>query len=228
MFGRIEAVFERLQPQFVLHEGFAPEELKALSREQAIASGADLGFTVYLAQRKGLPMRSADAPVADEIKALLASYPAEELLVFFVGQRLIGTVKKADLVSAEAEYAEFLTGYLVQNGFPQHPAWAQWQGFVQIYRKVTGQPLSVQGWNPDLISPVRRSGRISDIARASLMLRDRYLLAAIRQELCVHDRVAVVFGSWHVLAVEPVLPETLRCARDAEPPAPQSGAGGRP
>lgn len=211
MFGRVQAVFDQLQPQLVLHEGFAPEELKALSREQAIAAGADLGFTVYLAHQRGLPLRSADAPVAEEIKALLAHYRAEEVLVFFAAQRLLGMAKKPDLAAAQAEYAEFFRDYLRANGFPDTPQWHDWPGFLAVYQQVTGRPLTAQDWSPDLISPVKRSGRLSDITRASMELRDRHLLAAIRQGLCEHDRVAVVFGSWHVLALEPVFADGMTC-----------------
>lgn len=49
MFDRIEAIFKRVQPQVVIHEGVAPEGLKTEPRDQVIKLGADLGFVVYLA-----------------------------------------------------------------------------------------------------------------------------------------------------------------------------------
>ncbi|WP_181952649.1 hypothetical protein [Vulcaniibacterium gelatinicum] len=76
---------------------------------------------------------------------------------------------------------------------------------LHAWRRVTGRPFSAAAWRPELISPLRRGGRLNALARSSMEIRDRHLLAAIERALREHDRVAVVFGSWHVLALEPVL-----------------------
>jgi hypothetical protein len=41
--------------------------------------------------------------------------------------------------------------------------------------------------------------------RSADTFRDSHLLAAIQSALREHDRVVVVFGGWHVLALEPML-----------------------
>ena len=45
----------------------------------------------------------------------------------------------------------------------------------------------------------------NEVARFASEYRDSRLLAAIREGLAEHDRVVVVFGGWHVLALEPVI-----------------------
>ena len=50
---------------------------------------------------------------------------------------------------------------------------------------------------------------MNQIARTSDVVRDRYPLAVIRKALKDHDRVVVVFGGWHVLALKPVLNDVV-------------------
>lgn len=205
MYASIERIFERVRPQIVLHESTAPEALKSMSRADAIHVGADLGFAVHLAGSHGIATRSADASAREEIRELLVHYDAREILVFLTMQRLVGSVRNQDLDAAAAGYHDFFEDYLVGNGMPRRAGWESWQGFLREYRRVVGRDLTKDAWNPYLISPIRNAGRLSELARATNAVRDRYLLSAIRSALQEHDRVVVVFGNWHVLAVEPVL-----------------------
>jgi hypothetical protein len=210
MYDRIEAIFKRVRPQLVLHESEAPADLATGSRDQAIVRGADLGFAVYLAGRYGAQVQSGDAPVKDEFKMLLARYPAGDVCVFLTAQRLIGSTRHPDLQAAAAGYPAFLQSYLVQNGIPKQPGWTTWDGFLHEYMRVVGSPLSSASWNPDLFSPTRNSGRLNEMARTSDTFRDQHLLAAIQLAMQQHDRVVVVFGGWHVLALEPELDGVLK------------------
>jgi len=209
MFDRIEAVFARVRPQVVLHESEAPEGLAQLPRDRAIEVGADLGFAVHLAAAMHAQARSGDAPVREEIAALLATHPARDVLVFLVVQRLIGNGRTPDLTTAAADYPAFYADYLAANGLPPEPGWDTWAGFEREYAAVVGHPLSAKSWDPDATSAIRAAGPLSDLARATNVVRDRALLANIRAALQDHDRVVVVFGSWHVLALEPALDQAL-------------------
>jgi hypothetical protein len=209
MFDRIEAIFKRVRPQLVLHESETSADLAKATRSQAIDCCADLGFAVYLAGQYGARTESGDAPVKEEFKTLLANYPAGDVLVFLTAQRLIGSARNPDLKAAATEYPNFLESYLVENGLPNQPAWKTWDGFLREYARVVGKPLSSKSWNPDLVGPIHDSGRLSQIARTSDSFRDQHLLTAVRAALQKHDRVVVVFGGWHVLALEPVLDHVL-------------------
>jgi hypothetical protein len=181
-----------------------------MPRDQAIERAADLGFAVYLAGRYHVPVRSGDAPVREEFKALLARHAAEDVFVFLTAQRLIGSERNPDLKTAAAEYPGFFEDYLIGNGLPLHKGWEEWKGFLREYRRVVGRALSKTSWNPDLVSPILNSGRLSQIARTSDAFRDRYLLTSIQKALGDHDRIVVIFGGWHVLALEPELDEVLK------------------
>jgi hypothetical protein len=209
MFARIEAIAARMQPQVVLHEGTAPPGLETLSRDEAIAVGADVGFSVHLAAAHAALLRSGDAPETEEFAALLAAYPAGDVLVFLTAQRLIGNAEHPDLEAAATQYPEFFADYLAANGVPRREGWATWAGFLREYERVVGEALTPASWRADRLSAVRDAGRLSEMTRATNATRDRSLLAAIERALRDHDRVLVVFGSWHVLALEPVLDATL-------------------
>ncbi len=210
MYDRIEAIFKRIQPQLVLHENVAPEDLAVEPRDQAIRRAADLGFAVYLAHRYGVSVQSADAPVKEEIKALLARYPAEDVFVFLTAQRLIGSERNPDLKANAVEYPGFLENYLIQNGLPRKKDWEAWGGFLKEYKRVVGHPLIGKSWNPDLLSPIRNASRLNQVARTSDEFRDHYLLVTIKMALQKYDRVVVIFGGWHVLALEPELDGMLK------------------
>lgn len=208
MFDRIEAIFQRVRPQLVLHESTAPAFLEKMSRDQAIKVGSEIGFSVYLAGRYGAAIRSGDAPEKEEFSALLTHYPAEDVLVFLTAQRLIGG-RNPDLKALARQYPDFFETYLAANGIPRRSGWETWNGFLSEYEHVVGRPLTQASWNPDLLSPVRNNGKLSEMCRTMDAFRDRHLLAAIREALRDDDRVVVVFGAWHVLALEPVLGTVL-------------------
>ncbi|MGI8561692.1 MAG: hypothetical protein ACR2J7_09745 [Luteimonas sp.] len=210
MYDRMEAVFDRVQPELVLHEGVFPAELRALSRDKAIEAGADLGFTVYLATQRGIPLRSGDASTRLEVESLLKVYSPEEVLVFLTAQRLIGSTRDLDVPRLTEEYPAFFEDYLVANGFPRRAAMRTWRSFEQAYARVTGAVFSAASWNPELIDPARDAGRLSEMARALNAERDACLVTAIGHALEQHERVLVTFGYLHVRAVEPVLDDMFR------------------
>lgn len=202
MYQRMAAIFERVRPQFILHESVAPDDLATETRDQAIRRGADLGFTVQLARQSGVPTESGDAPAREEMAELLAHHSASEVFVYLVATRLIGSYRSPDLREDVAEYPAFFRAQIVDNGIPVQAGWESWDGFSQEYRRVTGHSLAAKTWEPRLLDPTLNLGCLNEVARTSDTLRDRYLFAAIRRSLQKYDRVIVVFGDDHVLALE--------------------------
>ena len=208
MYTEIERIFERVRPELVLHESSAPARADTL-RDRAIERGGGIGHAHYLGKQYGATVRSGDAPEEVEFAALLDEYAPEEVLVFLTAQRLIGGYDP-DSAAVAAAYPRFFTGYLHANGLPLREGWDTWQGFLQVYEEVMGRPFQASTWDPDWVSAIRDADRLSEIARSGNRIRDAWLLDAIRQGLREHDRVVVIFGGWHVLAIEPLLHDVLR------------------
>ena len=57
--------------------------------------------------------------------------------------------------------------------------------------------------------PIKKTHHFCEVARKSKELRDKYLLKEIEEQLKYHDKVLVVFGGWHVLAIEPALKQII-------------------
>lgn len=205
MYQRMVAIFDRVQPQFILHESVAPDDLATETRDQAIRRGADLGFIVQLARQSDVPTESADAPAQAEMAELLAHHSAEDVFVYLGATRLVGSYRNPDLKTAVSEYPSFFHAQIIGNGVPVQQGWETWDGFLRQYRQVTGQSVTAKTWDPRHLDPTLKMGRLNELARTSDSLRDRYVLAAIRKSLQSYDRVMVVFGGAHVLALEPVL-----------------------
>lgn len=210
MYQRMEAIFDRLQPQFILHESIAPDDLATETRDQAIRRGADLGFIVQLARQSDVPTESADAPAQAEMTELLAHHPAEDVFVYLVATRLVGSYRNPDLKAAASEYPSFFHFQIIGNGVPVQQGWETWDGFLREYHQVTGQSVTTKTWDPRRLDPTLKMGRLNEVARTSDSLRDRYVLAAIRKSLQSYDRVMLVFGGAHVLALEPALGELFK------------------
>lgn len=210
MYQRMAAIFERVQPQFILHESTVPDDLATETRDQAIRRGADLGFTVQLARQLGIPTESADAPAREELKELLAHHSASEVFVYLVATRLVGSYRNPNMKEAASEYPAFFASQIVGNGVSVQKGWESWAGFLREYRRIDGRSLAAKTWDPRLLDPTLNMGRLNAVARTSDALRDRYLLVAIRRSLQKYDRVVVVFGSAHVVALEPALEGVLK------------------
>jgi hypothetical protein len=210
MYQRMAAIFDRVQPQFILHESLAPDDLATETRDQAIRRGADLGFTVQLARQLDTPTESADVPAQAEMTELLAHHPAREVFVYLVATRLVGSYPNPDLQEAASEYPSFFHAQIIGNGVPVQHGWETWDGFLREYREVTGQSVTAKTWDPRRLDPTLKMGRLNEVARTSDSLRDRYVLTAIRKSLQRYDRVIVVFGSAHVVALESALGELFK------------------
>jgi len=210
MYQRMAAIFDRVQPQFILHESLAPDDLATETRDQAIRRGADLGFTVQLARQLGVPTESADAPAQAELTELLAHHLAKDVFVYLVATRLVGSYRNPDLKEAASEYPSFFHTQIIGYGVPVQQGWETWDGFLREYRQVTGQSVTAKTWDPRRLDPTLKMGRLNEVARTSDSLRDRYVLAAIRKSLRSYDRVMVVFGAAHVIALEPALGELFK------------------
>lgn len=201
--AEIARLYDAFGPTLVLHENIAPARAEA-TREAAIARGGELGLLRFLADRDPAELRSADLPEAEEFRRLLGRYPAATLLVFLTGQRLLtGMASEAE---AAAAYPDFYAEYLEPNGITGNPSWRSWDGFKEAYRRVLGEAYSAGRFDPDRFSPIRNLGPMNELSRYAHKIRDERIVASLERALGQHRRVMLVFGAWHVLAVEPLLP----------------------
>jgi hypothetical protein len=209
-FARIEALYAQFKPTLILHENVTPSR-PAADRDTAIRRDAEIGFMQLLAAEGAVEYRSGDLPERDEFRKLIADSDPLQLLVFLTGQRLL--LGMASEAAAAADYPGFYRDYLVANGFPYRAAWSTWAGFKSAYRDVVGADYDPSAFDADVFSPIRNLGPLNAIARRAHSERDRHLLNEIvRAAARGQQRIMVVFGAWHVLALEPVIRPDKACA----------------
>lgn len=206
LFGVLEREFIDFAPDILIHENQAPSELD--DRNKSISSGGDIGFVTHLAHKRGVPYVSGDLSEDQEFPLLASRGGVEPALVFLTAQRLI-TGMNGDLSMAASEYQGFYEEYLVANKFPRREQHATWKGFSAAFERVQKRPLYGREWDYEIASPLREHGPLNVMSRLSHRLRDDHLLDVIAKKLALHKRILVVFGAWHVLAIEPVVSDPV-------------------
>ncbi|WP_374951281.1 hypothetical protein [Mucilaginibacter sp.] len=211
MFTGIENAFITLRPQVVINEG--PNLSKAYtSRSQAIATDGELGLEKFLADEAGIKTITGDEPDKQEFEELTAAFSEEEAFVFFASERFIfpfvfGQYKG----TLENEYANnFIKGYLEKENISITPKQKQLSYYKVAYRKYFHQDFNLHTIDQHNFTPFGRSSHFNEVTRKSKELRDRYLLKQIAAQLKIHDRVLVIYGGWHVLAIEPTLSQIMQ------------------
>lgn len=206
MFQAMDARLSAFQPDLIIHEGVLPSP--ATDRASAISQNGDLGYVAHVSRRDGVPVVSGDLPETEEFPILAAELGPDIALVLLVSQRLLVGLN-GDLEVAEQEYAGFYSDHLIAFGFPQQGRHATWEGFRETFTRVQGFQLEPASWDPEFTSPLVERWPLNAASRRSHHLRDARLIETIRSSLDENDRVGVVFGAWHVMAVEPLLAQIV-------------------
>jgi hypothetical protein len=225
-YARLEALYRSFAPTLILHENVTPRR-PAGDRDSAIRGNGEIGFMQLLAAGDGVPFRSGDLPESREFEILIAKSEPLQLLVFLTAQRLLTGL--TDEAVAASEYPGFYSDYLVANGFPDRDSWSSWAGFRSAYRNVIGADYDPATFDPDVVSPIRNLGPLNRISRLAHRARDEHLLREMARGASErHTRIMVVFGAWHVMALEPAIQGATECkaARALSAASRQSGNRG--
>lgn len=222
MFDEIERIFYDLKPDVLINEGGDLYKTYS-SRNEAISKDGDLGFDKYLADEAGIKTVNGDEPQGLEFKELSEAYSKEEAMVFYASERFIfpylfgefeGDLKQLyenkyiknlmkydsiSLTTEEQKFTYYQTAY--EKYFKQR---FDWNDFDQLRNNI----------NQFDFIPFASHHHFNEVARKSKELRDRYLLKTIEEQLKKHDKVMVVYGGWHVLAIEPALTQIIERTLD--------------
>jgi hypothetical protein len=218
MYQEMEQLFYAVKPDIIINEGGdLSKEYSSLN--QAIAEDSDLGFDKYLADKAGIETVNGDEPQGQEFQELSEAYSKEEAIVFYGAERFMlpyvfgeydGDLKKlyeskfifnlmeydkVSLTIEEQKFSYYQRAY--EKYFNQR---FDWNNFDQVRDNID---------QFDFI-PFATRHHFNEVARKSKELRDRYLLKTIEEQLEKYDTVMVVYGGWHVLAIEPALTQIIK------------------
>lgn len=210
MFAEIEKIFADFQPEVAINEG--GQITKTYSdRNSAVIKNGELGLLKFLCDNQNIKMINGDMPDSTEFCELTKYYSKDEILFFFASERFVLPYtywdEKGNLDKLYT--SDFIEAYLMSEGIKLTPEEKQFSYYKDLYKKYFKKEFSITDINSDDFSPVRNNHYFCEIARKSKEFRDKYLLQQIEEQLKYHDKVLVVFGGWHVLAIEPALTQII-------------------
>ena len=216
MYQEMEQIFYDVEPEVIINEG-GDLNKTYFSLNEAIAKDSDLGFDKYLADKAGIRTVNGDEPQRQEFEELSEAYSKEEALVYYAAERFIfpyifQDVRK-DFVASYEEYTANLVRY---DSIPLSPAEQQFSYFQNTYNDYFDKKFDInelersfEHMNQLDFIPFSTAHHFNEVSRTSKELRDKYLLRTIEEQLYKHDKVMVVYGGWHVLAIEPALTQII-------------------
>lgn len=206
MYPIIENLFYEFKPDVIINEG--GDLTKTYNdKNEAILANQELGLEKYLADKVGIKTINGDEPLKFEYADLVNTYSKEEVFVFLASERFIFPYIFGQYNgSIEEEYDKhFIINYLNKNDIPLTDQEKSFEQYKLLYKKFFNQEFSMDNISQLDFTPFSRRSRFCDVTRSSKEFRDKYLLMQIQKQLEQHQRVMVVYGGWHVLAIEPAL-----------------------
>lgn len=217
MYQKMEQLFYEVRPDVIINEG-GDLNKKYLSLNQAIAEDSDLGFDKYLADKTGIETVNGDEPQGQEFQELSEAYSKEEAIVFYGAERFMLPYVFGEYKGNLKELYErkFIANLIKYDKVPLTIDEQKFSYYQRAYEKYFNKRFDWNNFDQvrdninqfDFI-PFGSRHHFNEVARKSKELRDKYLLKTIEEQLQKHDTVMVVYGGWHILAVEPALTQII-------------------
>lgn len=208
----LKKIYLDFKPDLTINEG--GQIVKTFSSEtDAVEQNGESGLVKYLSDIDHKPLMNGDMEDSAEFKQMLKKYPKDDLLLYYIIERLVIPHLNGAYGNKTFEelYTKAIQKWFIQEGFPVDKELQSLEGFKKLYLTKMGRPL-VLSINPDieLFDYVNSDCKYCAIGRSSKILRDSILLEKVSSELKTHDKVMVVFGHGHILAIEPALKKMMK------------------
>ncbi|KAA2238550.1 hypothetical protein F0L74_20210 [Chitinophaga agrisoli] len=213
-FREIARLFNDLHPQLTFNEGGQiPDTLHFNSLNDGITHKGETGALKYLSNQAGIRMLNGDLTDSLEFSITLRKYPADQLLLYYLMERLVIPYLSGAYGNAPFEeiYNNAIQHWFIDEGFPVPENQRSFAGFKQLYQHYTGHPFELTlNEQIELFDYINGGDcQFCAIGRASKMVRDSVLLSKIDNALTDHDRVMITFGHGHAIALAPALQQVV-------------------
>ena len=216
-YGIIQRYFDDLKPQIAFNEGGQiADSVHFLSLNDGVSHDGERGCLKYLSDKGGIKMMDGDVADSVEFSITLRRYPADQLLLYYLMERLVipylnGAYGK---IPFEVIFDKAIQRWFVNQGFPLTLEQRSLVYFKQLYRQYMGTDLVLKlTMDIEKFDYINPNCQFCEIGRSSKMLRDSILLHKIDQALDSYDRVMITFGHGHAIAVEPALKDMVNKKR---------------
>lgn len=207
----LKKLFQEFNPDIILNEG-GQITRKFKDEKEAVTANGEPGMLKYLSDLSNKELLNGDTPDSVEYKIMLGKYSKDDLFLYYIMERLIGPYLYGAHRDRSIEdlYETVIQKWFINEGFPVDEDLRTFAGYKKLYHAKMGHELELT-INPDieLFDYVNPDCKYCLIGRTSKILRDSVLLEKINTELKTHNKVMVVFGHGHILAVEPALKKMM-------------------
>jgi len=210
MFTKIEQLFYDFKPDLIINEGGNLTKTYT-DRNSAIKKSAELGLEKYLADKAGIKTYNGDEPFGLEFEELSKAYSREEAILFFGSERFVFPYAFGQYQGEiDTNYVNnFINKDYQKGNINLTDKEKTFDYYKQLYKKYFKTEFSLDTISQLYFSPFSTRNHFCDVTRKSKEFRDRYLLGQIEEQLKIHNKVMVVFGGWHILAIEPALKQIM-------------------
>ncbi len=208
----IDRAFRRLPPQIAFNEGGTDTKTYA-SRNEAISKNGETGQLKYLCDSIGIKMLDGDLDVASEVQALFEKHGRKNVLLYLAHERFLDLYihNWIDTTAGlEKSYQKEFVDYLQRNAVALREEEKQFSFIKEAYQEYFKEPFNIKTIPTEKFYFLNDGGELTRIGRSSKVVRDIGLLDKIEQALTTYDRVLVVFGGAHAVAIEPALHEIMK------------------
>ncbi|TFI59168.1 hypothetical protein E2493_06495 [Sphingomonas parva] len=209
-FGRIRAAFRDARPGLVFFEG--PDRGTATNAEEAIRTSGESGYVRFLATQAGIKTRSLEPSPSEQIKALLAQFPADQVLLFLVLREAARLREREGLSGAalDDKVTSLLQRAASLPGAASSPLpfadIAGLQAASERYWPGRDWRSADASWfSPSADDRVTGGVFAAAINRADSTNRNRHMAAQFAQAAAAGERPFVVVGRNHVPMIAPRL-----------------------
>jgi hypothetical protein len=209
-FDEVHSAWDRLRPTAAFYEGRTTTVES--SRRAAISAWGEPGFVRYLASAAKVPAYSLEPTRETEAQALLRTFTAEQLVLFFVTRAVVADRDRRNLPAGAL--SALVDRYLAREGaLPQfldilpdaralHAAFSRWFPGMEL------TAASATWFDPLRTSQETGSKFFNDVNRASSAFRDTHMYRVLTQAWKPGARIFAAVGRDHI----PAQAAALRCA----------------
>ena len=214
-FARIATAFAEAAPTLALFEG--PDRGVGADEAATIANMGESGLVRFLAAKSGAKTRSLELPPPDQVKALLATFPADQVMLFFIlreAARLRDREGKSGAALDEAVAAMLAKVGPMASAMGLSEPLTDLPALDSAARKYWPErdwrTFPASWFSPGADDKATGGIFLGAINRADSSNRDRHMYDLIATAVRGGERVFVVVGRNHVPMIAPALDCALR------------------
>lgn len=212
--AQMEKLWLKLRPDVAFFEGGDPQNIPAVVKTRdEIARGGEPSFVLFLAARDGVPVKTLEPSMSDEVALLLEKYPPEEVKAFYA-LRLIPQFKSGKHDETIEVYTKNVLAWLSSKseltGSPRTVAQLQ-TVTSRLFPQLKDWRDVPQAWFDPTLSP--SATYLNDISRQLSEFRDRHMVTLLAEQVRQGKRVFAAVGASHVVMQERTLRAAIKAGR---------------